>query len=82
MTAAAGEQTKFGGEYGEIRSELDVRSLNRWLDSNSQARERVKAPVVVKQFVVSPLVKGISLYLSYAASAWTGKAVHLVARIS
>jgi hypothetical protein len=64
MTAGGG-QTKIGGEYGEIRSELDVRSLNRWLASNSQVKERVKAPVTVKQFAVSTLVNGTSLYLSY-----------------
>jgi len=41
---------KIGGEYGEIRSELDVGKLNAWLESNEELRGRVKAPVVVKQF--------------------------------
>lgn len=43
---------KIGGEYGEIRSELDVKALNKWLQDNQQVRKRVKAPVAVKQFAV------------------------------
>lgn len=54
MTAEGG-QTKIGGEYGEIRSELDIDSLNRWLESNGEVNKRVSAPVVVKQFAVSEL---------------------------
>lgn len=44
--------SKIGGEYGEIRSELDVKALNEWLQRNQQVQKRVKAPVVVKQFAV------------------------------
>jgi hypothetical protein len=47
---------KVGGEYGEIRSELDVGRLNRWLKENGDVKGTVKAPVVVKQFAVSGLV--------------------------
>jgi hypothetical protein len=58
MTAEDGK-AKIGGEYGEIRSQLDVPSLNRWL---REVSTRVKAPVVVKQFTVSSM---IPLYLLY-----------------
>jgi len=38
---------KIGGEYGEIRANIDVEKLNAWLEEKVPA---VKAPVAVKQF--------------------------------
>ncbi|KAL4248300.1 Acyl-CoA dehydrogenase 10-like protein [Abortiporus biennis] len=38
---------KIGGEYGEIRANIDVDKLNTYLDKHVQA---IKAPVEVKQF--------------------------------
>ncbi|EAU91258.1 protein kinase subdomain-containing protein PKL/CAK/ACAD [Coprinopsis cinerea okayama7 len=37
---------KIGGEYGEIRANIDIDSLNRYLDQNTS----IKTPVAVKQF--------------------------------
>ena len=44
---------KVGGEYGEIRSELDVVALNQWLETDEKVKGRVRTPVDVKQFIVS-----------------------------
>ncbi|KAK7691791.1 hypothetical protein QCA50_005194 [Cerrena zonata] len=38
---------KIGGEYGEVRANIDVERLNRYLDQHVEA---VAAPVEVKQF--------------------------------
>lgn len=48
-------ERKSGGEYGEIRSELDVGKLNEWLERCEDVKKvgRVKGPVKVKQFAVS-----------------------------
>jgi len=39
-------QKKIGGEYGEVRANIDVDKLNEYLASNTS----IKAPVAVKQF--------------------------------
>ena len=41
---------KIGGEYGEVRANIDVEKLNKYLDEHVEA---VAAPVEVKQFKVS-----------------------------
>ena len=43
------QKKKIGGEYGEIRANIDVDRLNEWLKERVPA---VKAPVAVKQFKV------------------------------
>ena len=50
-----GESVKVGGEYGEIRSQLDVGALNAWIGSHRSLSQRVMTPVDVKQFAVSVL---------------------------
>ncbi|QRV98287.1 phosphotransferase enzyme family protein [Ceratobasidium sp. AG-Ba] len=40
-------EAKIGGEYGEIRAEIDIRALNRYLEQHAA---EVKVPVEVKQF--------------------------------
>lgn len=47
---------KIGGEYGEIRANIDVDKLNGWLKEHVPA---VKVPVAVKQFKVCVYVRGI-----------------------
>ncbi|KAH8087811.1 kinase-like protein [Cristinia sonorae] len=41
------KQQKIGGEYGEVRANIDVDRLNGWLKENVPS---VKSPVAVKQF--------------------------------
>ena len=41
---------KIGGEYGEVRANIDVDRLNKYLDEHVK---EVVAPVEVKQFKVS-----------------------------
>ena len=41
---------KIGGEYGEVRANIDVDRLNKYLDDHVK---EVVAPVEVKQFKVS-----------------------------
>jgi hypothetical protein len=41
---------KIGGEYGEIRANIDVNNLNAYLNKHTPS---IKAPVDVKQFKVS-----------------------------
>lgn len=43
---------KIGGEFGEVRANIDVDKLNKYLEEKVPS---VKAPVQVKQFKVSPL---------------------------
>lgn len=43
---------KIGGEYGEVRANIDVNTLNKYLDQHVEA---VAAPVQVKQFKVSSI---------------------------
>lgn len=43
---------KIGGEYGEIRANIDVAKLNEYLGKHVKT---VKTPVTVKQFKVSKL---------------------------
>ncbi|KAG8740751.1 hypothetical protein FRC12_015893 [Ceratobasidium sp. 428] len=45
-------ESKIGGEYGEVRAEIDVQALNKYL---AQYAKEVKVPVEVKQFKVSCL---------------------------
>lgn len=58
MSTSQSNSTKVGGEVGEIRSEIDVNSLNKWLDGIEGNRvegggiKMPKAPVAVKQFQV------------------------------
>ncbi|QRV84219.1 phosphotransferase enzyme family protein [Ceratobasidium sp. AG-Ba] len=40
-------EAKIGGEYGEIRAEIDIQALNRYLEQHAA---EVKVPVEVKQF--------------------------------
>ncbi|KAG8691632.1 hypothetical protein FRC09_011569 [Ceratobasidium sp. 395] len=40
-------ESKIGGEYGEVRAEIDVQALNKYL---AQYAKEVKVPVEVKQF--------------------------------
>jgi len=42
-------QKKIGGEYGEIRTTIDVQKLNTYLAKNTPG---IKVPVEVKQFKV------------------------------
>ena len=42
--------TKIGGEIGEVRANIDVASLNAYIEKHVPA---VRAPVAVKQFKVS-----------------------------
>lgn len=43
---------KIGGEFGEVRANIDVDKLNKYFEEKVPS---VKAPVEVKQFKVSPL---------------------------
>ena len=43
--------SKIGGEYGEVRANIDADKLNAYLAANVPA---VKAPVDIKQFKVRP----------------------------
>lgn len=40
---------KIGGEYGEVRANIDIVKLNTYLEQSAKA---VRAPVSVKQFKV------------------------------
>lgn len=61
--------SKIGGEYGEIRSEIDVQALNKYL---GQHAKEVKIPVEVKQFKVSNSVRrSINSHL-HPSTVWSG----------
>ena len=49
-TAMPGSQKKIGGEFGEVRANIDVDSLHSYLEKHVQ---RIALPVGVKQFKVS-----------------------------
>ena len=49
MSAAASSSKKIGGEYGEVRANIDVGKLNKYL---KESVREVHAPVAVKQFKV------------------------------
>ena len=57
MTSADKPQ-KIGGEYGEVRANIDVHKLNAYLDKHVKA---IKTPVDVKQFKVSNVLPEIVL---------------------
>lgn len=50
---------KIGGEYGEVRANIDVETLNTYLAKNIEA---ITTPVDVKQFKVG--------YVSVIYSSW------------
>ena len=47
---SASSSKKIGGEYGEVRANIDVPKLNVYL---KESVKEVRAPVEVKQFKVS-----------------------------
>lgn len=47
-----GTQKKIGGEFGEVRANIDVESLHKYLEKHVK---RVTLPVGVKQFKVCVL---------------------------
>ena len=49
MSSSGSKPKKIGGEYGEIRANIDVDKLNTYLARNVKV---VKTPVAVKQFKV------------------------------
>lgn len=50
MSTSDRKPAKIGGEYGEIRANIDIGKLNAYIDKYVSV---VKAPVDVKQFKVS-----------------------------
>ena len=48
------EPKKIGGDYGEVRANIDVAALNTYLARNAP---RIRAPVDVKQFKVGASVR-------------------------
>ena len=49
------ERKKIGGEYGEVRANIDTEKLNRYFEKHVKA---IRTPVDIKQFKVrfTPLV--------------------------
>ena len=53
-TTMPDEPKKIGGDYGEVRANIDVAALNAYRARNAP---RIKAPVDVKQFKVGASVR-------------------------
>ncbi|KEP51381.1 kinase subdomain protein PKL/CAK/ACAD protein [Rhizoctonia solani 123E] len=52
---------KIGGEYGEIRANIDVQSLNKYL---GQHAKEIKVPLAVKQFKVTCIQSNPTYFLT------------------
>lgn len=59
---------KIGGEYGEIRAEIDIQALNTYL---KQHAPEIQVPVGVKQFKVSKISHWI-FTLADTQLVWAG----------
>lgn len=62
---------KIGGEFGEVRANIDIESLNVYLAKHVEA---VKAPVAVKQFKVSAQSTSILTVLTETV-VWAGEVI-------
>lgn len=49
---------KIGGEYGEVRANIDIDKLNVYLKKNVEA---IKGPIDIKQFKVCAIIGSLLL---------------------
>lgn len=58
LTPPMSNEQRIGGQYGEIRAEIDIASLNDFLRRECP---RIKTPVEVKQFKVIPCLSNVCM---------------------